>query len=232
MTTTNAPVPPFAVTTRRPGDPEVDLTGFRLIHRTMRSGTRLLADAVAGIARNQRCTRDRQRAVVTFARHVLHEIHCHHEREDDVLWPVIVASVDGRLDLTPLSDDHVELAKLLDRVEQALPGFARDPGAGAPLLAPALTELADLLDEHIAEEEQQVFPVIREHVSAADFERCEKQFRKGMAAGHLLFVLAWIADNCTPEERATLLAEGGPAIRLLLRLGSGRYARLREAVRG
>lgn len=232
MTTTSTPVPPFAVTPRRPGNPEVDLTGFRLIHRTMRSGTRMLAQAVQGIAHDERCTRDRQRAIVTFTRHVVHEIHCHHEREDDVLWAVIAASVGGKLDLTPLSDDHVELAKLLTRVEQALPQFARDPSVGAPLLAPALIELADLLDEHIAEEEERVFPIIREHVSTRDFEHCEAQFRKGMSAGHLLFVLAWMADNCAAEEKTRLLAAGGAMIRLMLRVGEGRYARMRDAVRG
>ena len=53
-----------------------------------------------------------------------------------------------------------------------------------------------------------------------------------MAPGHLLFVLAWVADNCTPEEKATLLESGGAVIRLMLRLGQGRYARMRDAVRG
>lgn len=232
MTTTSTPAPPFAVTPRRPGDARPDLTGFRLIHRTMRSGTRMLATAVTGIAYDDPCTPERQAAIGAFARHVVHEIHCHHEREDDVLWPVIASSVGGRVDLAPLSEDHVELARLLDRVEQALPQFVRSPSVGAPLLAPALSELADLLDEHIAEEEQQVFPIILEHVAADAFERCEKQFRTGMSAGHLLFVLAWVADHCAPEERADLLRSGGPVIRLLLRLGEGRYLRMRDAVRG
>src|SRR4029453_5849195 len=96
MTTTSpAPPPPFAVTPRRAGEPEADLIGFTLIHRALRSGTRQLGDAATGIAEGAPCPRDRQRAIVGMALAVLHEITTHHQREDDVLWPLIVASVEG-----------------------------------------------------------------------------------------------------------------------------------------
>jgi hemerythrin-like domain-containing protein len=242
MTSTDltAPRPPFAVTPRRPGEPEPDLTGFTLIHRALRSGTRLLADAVGGIAQGQPCSRERQRAVVPFSLAVLHEITCHHEREDDTLWPVIVASVRGAdgsgegaaVDLAALSDDHAVLHEVLDRAHEALPRFARDPHEGAPLLAPVLTELADLLDEHIGEEERLTFPVVRRYVSAADLARCERLFRKGTTPGQLLFVLPWVADQCTPRERAELLQLAGPPLRLLLRIGEPRWTRRRDLVRG
>jgi hemerythrin-like domain-containing protein len=236
MTSTDltAPRPPFAVTPRRPGEPEPDLTGFTLVHRALRSGARLVADAVTGIAEGQPCSRERQRAVVRYCLAVLSETACHHEREDDTLWPVIVASVpDGEAAaLAALSDDHAALHGVLDRAHGLLPRFARDPHEGAPLLAPVLTELADLLDEHIAEEEALTFPVVRRHVSAADLARSERLFRRATAPGQLLFVLPWLADQCTPEERAELLRVAGPPLRLLLRLGEPRYARRRDLVRG
>ena len=227
---------PFAVTPRRPGEAEPDLLGVTLLHRAMRSAAHLLADAVGGIADGAPCSRDRQRAVVSFALSVLHEIHVHHEREDDVLLPVIVASVRAagadEVDLEPLSDDHAELAALLGRIEAALPGFAREPAEGAPVLAPLLTELADLLDEHITEEEAQAFPVVRSYVSVADFARCERMFRKGTSIGQLTFLLPWIADRCTPAERAELVSGAGRPLDLLLRLTEGRWLRRRDLVRG
>jgi hemerythrin-like domain-containing protein len=234
MTTNDVPARPLpaAVTPRRAGEPEADLTGFTLIHRALRSGTRLLADAVGGIAAGEPCTRERQRAIVQVTLAVLHEITNHHEREDDVLWPLIVASAGDAVDLTPFSDDHTELHKVLDRAQEALPGFARDAADGAPLLAPVLTELADLLDEHIAEEEQQVFPIIRRYVPAGPFADCERQFQKGTTPGQLMFLLPWVVDQCSPEERAEVLRMGGPPIRLLLRIGQRRYTRRRDLVRG
>jgi hemerythrin-like domain-containing protein len=233
MTTTDVPPqPPFAVTPRRPGEPEADLTSFILIHRALRSGARMLADATTGIATGEPCSRARQRAIVQVTLAVLHEIAHHHQREDDVLWPVIVASAGDAVDLAPLSDDHTELHKVLDRAAEALPPFARDADSGAPLLAPVLTELADLLDQHIAEEEAEVFPVIREHVSSADFARCERSFQKGTAPGQLLFLLPWVIDQCDDAERADVLRAADPSMRLLLRLGQGRYTRRRDLVRG
>jgi hemerythrin-like domain-containing protein len=222
------------VTPRRPGEPEPDLTGLALVHRALRSGTRLLADAVTGIAHGQSCSRDRQRAVVGFALAVLQELGCHHEREDDVLWPVVAASVpDGAAaDPAALSADHAVLDKVLDRAHELLPGFARDPHEAAPLLGPVLTELADLLDEHIAREEELGFPVVRRCVSAADLTRCEQLFRRGTTPGRLVFLLPWVADACTPEERAGLLRPAGPALRLLLRLAEPRWTCRRDLVRG
>ena len=227
-----APPPPFPVTPRKDGDPEPDLMGFTLIHRALRDGARTLADATTGIASGAPCSRDRQRAIVQYALAVLHEITCHHEREDDVLWPVIVASAGDAVDLAPLSEDHTVLHTVLARAAAALPPFARDAGTGAPLLAPVCTELADLLDEHIAEEEEEVFPVIRRCVSERDFARCERAFQKGTPPGRLLFLLPWITDQCTPEERAEVLRAAGPPLRLLLRIGEGRYTRRRDLVRG
>jgi hypothetical protein len=103
---------------------------------------------------------------------------------------------------------------------------------GAAGLGAVMTEMADLLDEHIAEEEAAVFPVLRAHVSAGDFARCEELFRKGTPLGQLAFLLPWIADQCTPEERAELLGSAGAPLRLLLRLTEGRYARRRNLVAG
>jgi hemerythrin-like domain-containing protein len=237
MTTTSpAPLPAFAVTPRRAGEPEADLLSFSLIHRALRSGTRTLADAATAIAAGAPCSRERQRAIVTTALAVLHEITQHHEREDDVLWPVIVAAVEGAesttVELADLSGDHVELHAIIERAERALPGFARDAAVGAAEFGAVMTEMADLLDEHIGEEEREVFPVIREHVSAADFTRCEELFRKGTSIGQLAFLLPWVADQCTPAERAELTATAGRPLVLLLRLTEPRYTRRMALVRG
>jgi iron-sulfur cluster repair protein YtfE (RIC family) len=229
--TTQTPSLPFPVTPRRPGEPEADLTGFTLIHRALRSGTRDLAEAAVAIGHGAPCAAPRREAYVAFATEVLHEIHSHHSREDDVLWPVIAASAGAVVDLEPLSDDHTELHAVLTRAEEALRAFAVDPGAAVPLGA-VLTEMADLLDEHIVEEEAEVFPVIREHVSATDFAACEKRFQKGSSPKHLLFVLPWVVGQCSPEERAALLAVAPAPLKVLLRLGEGRWQRRRAVVLG
>ena len=230
--TATAPLP-FPVTPRRsPEEPEPDLFGFALVHRALRNGCRLLADALTGIASGAPCDDRRKEAVVAFAGHMLHEVHVHHSREDDVLWPVITASASAPIDLTPLTDDHVALQTVLDRAEGLLAAFAAQGPAAAGPLAAVLTQIADSLDEHISEEERDLFPVVRRYVSAGDFARVETRFRKGTSLGHMVFVLPWIADACRPEERAHLLASAPPPLRLLLRLVGPRWERRRDLVRG
>ncbi|MGY1745485.1 hemerythrin domain-containing protein [Blastococcus sp. SYSU D00695] len=225
---------PFPVTPRRtPDEPEADLFGFALVHRSLRSGCRLLADALTSVAAGAACDEARRRAIVAFAGHMLHEVHVHHSREDDVLWPVIAASAGAHVDLAPLTDDHVALQSVLDRSERLLGDFAaRGPAAAGPLAA-VLTELADSLDEHIEEEERDVFPVVRRYVSAGDFTRVETRFRKGTSLRHMVFVLPWVVDSCrTPEERARLLGSAPAPLRLLLRVVHTRWVRRRDLVRG
>ncbi|MGY1604033.1 hemerythrin domain-containing protein [Geodermatophilus sp. SYSU D00815] len=233
--TTKTPPLPFPVTPRRPGEPEADLSGFALIHRALRAGTRELADAATAIGAGAPCPPERRRALIRFATEVLAEIHTHHQREDDVLWPVIAASAGAAVDLEPLTDDHTELHAVLERAEQALAAFAApgaDPRATAAPLGAVLTGMADLLDEHIAEEEAEVFPVIRTHVSAKDYAACEAMFRKGSSVGHLLFVLPWVIAQCAPEERAEMLRIAGAPLRLLLAVSERRWHRRRALVIG
>jgi len=56
-------------------------------------------------------------------------------------------------------------------------------------------------------------------------------FQKGTAPGQLLFVLPWIADQCSPAEKAEVLQMAGAPLKLLLALGEGRYTRRRDLVR-
>src|SRR5215218_5078946 len=90
----------------RPGAEAPDLTGFTLAHRALRSGTRLLADAVDGIARDDVCDRTRRRLVARYACAVLTEVRAHVEHEDAALWPLVVDAPDGWADLAPLSASH------------------------------------------------------------------------------------------------------------------------------
>src|SRR3954452_5997883 len=106
--TTTVPSPAHAAATTEP-----DLSGFTLLHRALRSGTRMLAEAVDGIARDDACDRTRQRGIVRFAGAVLTEVRAHLEREDPALYRLVVVCADEWADLARLSADHAQLERLL-----------------------------------------------------------------------------------------------------------------------
>ncbi|GAB3200190.1 hypothetical protein GCM10027261_31640 [Geodermatophilus arenarius] len=235
--TATAPLP-FPVTPRRPGDPEADVTRLALAHRALCGGCRLLAGVAAEAAAGAVWPVERRRAVVAFGRCVLREVRAHTAREDAVLWPVVAASAGTHAaDLEPLVEDHAVLWAVLGRADAALTAFAAaaattGPGAAASLAA-VLAELADALDEHVEEEEREVFPVIRRCVSVRDLARYEGVCARGSGPRSAAFALPWVADACrTPDERAGLLGATSLPLRLLLRAAEPGWRRRRDVVAG
>lgn len=192
---------------RSEGDPEPDLTGMALAHRMLRGEVRKLAEFTARqggsfLPPRQEAAFRRLLAVI------MKEVHSHHVKEDDVLWPVIAASAGAAVDLTPLTEEHREIDPYVDRIL----------ASAGPERARALAELADLLDEHITEEERALFPIMRRYVSAEDFAACEKQFQQGAPLGHMRFILPLMVSYTTPEEWAELKKAAGLPLRIMLRL--------------
>ena len=209
---------PFPVTPRRPGDPEVDVARLALAHRALCAGVHRLADAAAGLAEaGAPGLPARRRAVAAVGSVVLREVRAHTEREDAVLWPVVAASAGAHAaDLEPLVEDHAVLRDLLDGAGAALAAFAAGSSGVAPLAA-VLADLAGALGEHVAEEEREVFPVLRRSVSARDLARYEAVCARGPGLRHAAAVLPWLHGACRDDaERAGLLAVTPLPLRLLL----------------
>ncbi|MGY1805753.1 hemerythrin domain-containing protein [Blastococcus sp. SYSU D00669] len=230
--TTTVPTSADRTPTSRTEPAAPDLTGFTLVHRALRSGTRLLAEAVDGIARDDACDGRRQRGITQFAQAVLSEVGAHLVHEDAALWPLTIVSADDWAELAPLTAHHVALERLLAQAWSVLPVFARCPSSGAPLLAPVLWNIADLVEEHLAVEEAVVFPLLHAHVTGEEMARAVDRLRADTPLSRLLFVVPWVADQCHPAELSQVLADADPRTRLLLSLGAKRYARRRDAVLG
>ncbi|WP_169951554.1 hemerythrin domain-containing protein [Microbispora sp. H11081] len=185
-----------------------NLLGFRITHRAMRADSRRLAEVTAEIAAGrQPCGPERAAAIREYVTKLCRGIHHHHKAEDDRLWPLLVRSAGAEVDLSELSEDHSELDPLLDEITSV---------AGDPVeLAKPLRRLADLLDEHIEEEERTIFPIIARHVSGKDWEELERHVRKG---GDARFELPRIERHARPEEMRELRALAGPILVVMLAL--------------
>ncbi|MCV7434866.1 hemerythrin domain-containing protein [Mycolicibacterium bacteremicum] len=210
---------------------EPDLSGILLAHRAMVTDIGRLADLTTAIAqRRTPCTVKRARAINRYLELMCESIHHHHTMEDDVLWPIIESSAAGLVDLTELTDDHAALDPRLDALRAAAAAFARsgDTELARPLAA-GLADLHRLLHAHIADEERELFPVIRRHVSVADWEAVETAARK---TGRLSFDGPRVLAVATDTERATIAAGVPGPLMLLLRYLAARHARFDRAVFG
>lgn len=159
---------------------DADLLGIRLAHRSMTTDVRRLTDTADAIGRgHQLCPTRRAQAIGNYVDLLIESIDHHHHTEDDVLWPVLEAAAGAHVDLDALSDDHTELADLLTELGDTSATFARSAAApDAMTLARTLRRLGALLDEHLADEERAIFPIITGYVDKSDWAAVEDSARK------------------------------------------------------
>ncbi|MFV8169894.1 hemerythrin domain-containing protein [Mycolicibacterium peregrinum] len=231
----NTPMQPTRlvnVTARRPGDPEPDLLGISLAHRAMVTDVGRVATLTSAFADGgMTCTPRRARAVARYVNLLCDSVHHHHTTEDQILWPVIEASAGGSVDLTELTEDHAALDPRLDRLRALAAGFRLNVGdkeSAAPLAA-GLTELHGLLHEHIADEEREIFPVIRQYVSVDDWAAVEKAAQR---SGRMSFDGPRTVAVMTEQERVALSETVSPILLALITVLSVRHRRFDRRVFG
>ena len=128
---------------------------------------------------------------------------------------MLAATAGQAVDLTPLTDDHQAIRAAADRASQALASFRGAPGTLAELHA-SVSQLHDMLDEHIADEEQQILAAMRRYLPADAYRWCEQQTRRKGALPGLRFTAPWLARHAQPDELNRLLAAGGWPARIVL----------------
>ena len=225
-----ATTPPFALRARTTREPEPYLTLLVVIHRAIRQDLRRLEACLAEMA-DGGAPPAQARAIGRYTAALFAEVCRHDENEDGILWPVIAATAGQAVDLTPLIDDHQVIEAAVGRASQALASFHAEPGTPTDLHA-SITELRDMLDEHIADEEQQIFPAMRRYLPAEAYRWCERQIQRTALRPDLRFTAPWLARYAQPDELSRWLATGGWPARILLAATRPGYARLERQAFG
>ncbi len=204
-----------------------------VVHRVFRREFRLLPDMVRAVSAG-----DTRRAwtVAQHAREMVTELHHHHTGEDELLWPKLQerASLESEL-IDRMERQHERISLVLDEVEGLLPQWAEsaDPDDRDQLVR-ALRQVTVGLDEHLAEEEAHVLPVVEQHITADEWHQLGERAIAAMPKSRLLVFLGYILEEATPEETVVFLHKIPVPGRIAYRLvGRRRYqrevARLRVA---
>ena len=117
---------------------------------------------------------------------------------------MIAATAGQAVDLAPLTDDHQAIGAAAGRVSQALAPFVGEPSPFAVKLYTSVSELRDMLDEHITDEEEQILPVMRRYLPAETYRWCEKQIQRKASLRGLRFTAPWLARYARPDELSRL----------------------------
>jgi hemerythrin-like domain-containing protein len=168
----------------------------RLLHKVHRAATSLLVDAAQRDTAPPAALAELRDFLVAALRH-------HHESEDDVLWPQLIAA-DPRAGagLLELSAEHDALDAALD----ALAAAAVQDDADRPALAAAAWVVRDLVHKHLEHEEPVLFPALAAHIS----DQAWSEFSRAVIASappvgaHLN--LGFFEQVGTPAELAVVTA--------------------------
>ncbi|MBO2447571.1 hemerythrin domain-containing protein [Actinomadura barringtoniae] len=219
----------------RTSDERVDTWEMVLVHRLFRREYRLAPGLVRAVHDGDKA---RAATVAEYLADLTNGLHHHHAGEDDLLWPPLLERLDGNAsDLVKrMEAQHHALAALLDRVEVLLPVWARTAAATArDELADVLARTSAALDEHLAEEETELLPLVPGRITRAEWDALGRRGRASLpkSPGKAFLFLGGILQEATPEERAEFVRALPPPVRLMWRLAGERiYQRGISRVRG
>jgi hypothetical protein len=192
----------FAFRPRSAHEPEPDLIRLVVMHRAIRQDLGRLASCLGddGVPSTRRTA-----ALWRYTAAVLTQVRAHNEGELDILWPMAAAAAGQAVDIAPLTDDRHAVSTVLSRAVRALDAVRAGSGAPADLQT-SLREVCDLLDEHISDEELQMFPAIRRYLRAGTYRWCEKQMQRHAPPRDRWFAPSWLARHAYRDELSRLRA--------------------------
>jgi hypothetical protein len=139
------------------------------------------------------------------------ELEFHHRAEDDDLWPNVrerASSEEQRMVIDQMVEEHAGVEPALEAVAQAMDGHGD--------LTTAIHDLAELVRTHLDHEERLALPIVEQHYSNADWHDYLRTERRKSGRRGAQF-LAWVLDDATPEDTATVMNELPPPGRVVYR---------------
>jgi iron-sulfur cluster repair protein YtfE (RIC family) len=196
-----------------------------VVHRVFRREFRLLPAMITAVPGGDV---RRARVIGQHASEMVTELHHHHTGEDELLWPRLQERATLHADMVErMEEQHERVAGLLHEVTMLLPQWTAtaDPATGRRL-AEVFTQAGAALNEHLADEEQHILPVVEAHITEQEWQQLGERAIAAMPKSRLLVFMGYILEETDPSERALFLGKIPPPARLAYRLvGGPRYRR-------
>jgi hypothetical protein len=211
----------------------LDMTGMYGMHYAFR---RDLADFVAAVRHTPVGEHRVWTALQARWGRFFEVLHHHHEAEDEHIWPTVRRHLAqaGRPDAVEVLDtmeaDHERIDPALQAVTDAFAAMAAHPCADhRNALDVEVTEVRQLLVDHLAREEGEAIPLVQAHTTPQEWEASEKAIAKEYGLGIVPFAVPWVFKGLPADKAAEVETLLGLPERVLRRIFEPRFLR-REAV--
>ncbi|WP_227981171.1 hemerythrin domain-containing protein [Nocardia spumae] len=203
----------------------IDTHDMEVVHRGLRRESRLLIELVAAVAPG-----DTARAAVLADHFRLYRLGLqnHHEGEDELLWPLLLARVDLGTDIVlRMEAQHERVAATLTRLDTEVPAWEAAAAADErDALVASLTDHRAVLLEHLDDEEATLLPLAADHLTEAEWASQGEHLVAHTPKLALLTLFGIVLEDANPSERARLLSGLPAPVRGIWHLiGRPRYAR-------
>lgn len=184
---------------------EPDLTAFLMAHGGFRTEFGLLAEVV------ERPRDEAHRALIEDQiAFVVSYLHHHHHEEDTFLWPLIVSRAPQTAALLDvLTEQHEEIDPHVTA--------AADRTRPAAERAAAMRRLHDALGRHLDDEERIAVPLIRTHITAAEWNAHGEEVIRSFGRTSIPRLFGWLCAASDPAAVRRSARQHPLPVRLLFR---------------
>ncbi|SUA49034.1 Uncharacterized conserved protein [Nocardia otitidiscaviarum] len=209
----------------------VDTQDMKIVHRAFRRESRLLTELVAAVAPGDTV---RAKVIADHFRDYRLGLKNHHEGEDELLWPPLLARVDLEADVVlRMQAQHERVEATLAALDIAVPAW--EAGAGADERDTVVAVLVDhraVLLDHLDDEETTLLPLAADHITEREWASLGDHLVANTPKLTLLTLFGLVLEEADRSERAKLLGGLPAPVRAIWHtVGRPRYARHIRRVR-
>ena len=170
--------------------------------------------------------RDRVTQLLRAWQNLHDELAEHHEKEDELIWPVLLElGVDPTL-LEEMETEHGAMRDALEETGGHMTALGSSASASDALqAADSVVTTRQVVERHLTHEEQELEPQMLQHTGSPEWKAVEKKLRSGSPVrGGRMF--AWLLDGASPEVSGYVhRSVPGPVLFLLTRVFGIGYQR-------
>ncbi|MFD6192559.1 hemerythrin domain-containing protein [Streptomyces sp. NPDC060275] len=177
----------------------VDTHEMVLIHRVLRREFGQLPRLFRAAAGD----RARAKVIGAHAREMLTFLHTHHTGEDELLFPLLRERADLDPELMDRMDaQHAQVDGAVTAIAAELPAWTASADAAAgERMAARIDAMMPTLIEHLAEEEQEILPIVSVTLTQSEWDALGKHGMSAIPLTRRLVILGHITEDTDEAER-------------------------------
>jgi hemerythrin-like domain-containing protein len=188
-----------------------DTSDMLAVHRVFRESLGVAPQLIGSVPGEDT---ERVAAVAGYYADILAFLRVHHEGEDELLWPKLIARCPEEAQLiSRIAGQHDGVLSAIETAETHLAAWRAEPTIdNAATLAAALITLAVGLGAHLDEEERLILPIAGDNLSTEEWAELPAHGMQNFKGERIWLVLGLIREQMTDAQRDAMDAHMPPPV--------------------